>query len=165
MNSSLTDGYQNIDQEEVDDDVPVSCSDNVIEDVQNKLQDVRNPIAAMMVLLRELDLETDTEVSAEGPVSSGKTLVISVKTWDMDMGTTDPWSLSNRSESGREDQPVSAVRQQLSRLHRLPGRHTPGHDQSLVLQRPAAAAEALPAPGGQREDTQRHTQRHNFNLC
>lgn len=69
----------------------MSCSENVIEDVQNKLQDVRNPIAAMMVLLRELDLETDTEVSAEGPVSSGKTLVVSVK--KVDMGKTDPWSV------------------------------------------------------------------------
>uniref|UniRef100_A0A671XRX9 Nucleoporin 160 n=1 Tax=Sparus aurata TaxID=8175 RepID=A0A671XRX9_SPAAU len=36
-------------------------NDNVIEDIQNKLQDIRNPMAAMMVLLRELDLETDSE--------------------------------------------------------------------------------------------------------
>ena len=32
-----------------------------MEDIQNKLQDVRNPAAAMTVLLRELDLETDSE--------------------------------------------------------------------------------------------------------
>uniref|UniRef100_A0A8C4ZUY2 Nuclear pore complex protein Nup160 n=1 Tax=Gadus morhua TaxID=8049 RepID=A0A8C4ZUY2_GADMO len=36
-------------------------SDNVIEDIQDKLQDVRNPVAAMMVLLREMDLESDAE--------------------------------------------------------------------------------------------------------
>ncbi|KAJ4918470.1 hypothetical protein JOQ06_002062 [Pogonophryne albipinna] len=36
-------------------------SENVMEDIQNKLQDVRNPAAAMTVLLRELDLETDSE--------------------------------------------------------------------------------------------------------
>lgn len=41
-----------------------ACSD-VIQDIQNKLQDIRNPIAAMMVLLRELDLETDSEVPGE----------------------------------------------------------------------------------------------------
>uniref|UniRef100_A0A3P9DEK1 Nucleoporin 160 n=2 Tax=Haplochromini TaxID=319058 RepID=A0A3P9DEK1_9CICH len=44
-------------------------SDNVIVDVQNKLQDVRNPMAAMMVLLREMDLETDSEVGGDGLVS------------------------------------------------------------------------------------------------
>lgn len=48
----------------------MSCSDNVIEDIQNKLQDIRNPMAAMMVLLRELDLETDSEVG-EGPITPG----------------------------------------------------------------------------------------------
>uniref|UniRef100_A0AAQ5XDD7 Nucleoporin 160 n=1 Tax=Amphiprion ocellaris TaxID=80972 RepID=A0AAQ5XDD7_AMPOC len=37
-------------------------SDNVIVDIQNKLQDIRNPTAAMMVLLREMDLETDSEL-------------------------------------------------------------------------------------------------------
>ncbi|XP_069384946.1 nuclear pore complex protein Nup160 isoform X2 [Paralichthys olivaceus] len=41
-------------------------SDNVIEDIQNKLQDVRNPTAAMMVLLREMDLETDSDVTGQG---------------------------------------------------------------------------------------------------
>ncbi|XP_070763459.1 nuclear pore complex protein Nup160 [Enoplosus armatus] len=38
---------------------------NVIEDIQNKLQDIRSPVAAMMVLLREMDLETDSEVGGE----------------------------------------------------------------------------------------------------
>uniref|UniRef100_H3D8B1 Nucleoporin 160 n=1 Tax=Tetraodon nigroviridis TaxID=99883 RepID=H3D8B1_TETNG len=46
-------------------------SDNVIEEIQNKLQDVRNPMAAMMVLLREMDLETDSEFGAEGAVGPG----------------------------------------------------------------------------------------------
>uniref|UniRef100_A0A3B4VQS1 Nucleoporin 160 n=1 Tax=Seriola dumerili TaxID=41447 RepID=A0A3B4VQS1_SERDU len=53
-------------------------NENVIEDIQNKLQDIRNPLAAMMVLLRELDLETDSEVSAEGPVSSGQSLNVRI---------------------------------------------------------------------------------------
>lgn len=39
----------------------------MIEDIQNKLQDIRNPMAAMMVLLREMDLETDSEVGGDGP--------------------------------------------------------------------------------------------------
>uniref|UniRef100_A0A3B4CKH0 Nucleoporin 160 n=1 Tax=Pygocentrus nattereri TaxID=42514 RepID=A0A3B4CKH0_PYGNA len=38
---------------------------NVIEDITNKLQDVRNPLAAMGALLRELDLETDMETGPE----------------------------------------------------------------------------------------------------
>lgn len=46
-------------------------SDNVIEEVQNKLQDIRNPMAAMMVLLREMDLETDSECGADGAVTPG----------------------------------------------------------------------------------------------
>uniref|UniRef100_A0A8C4HGB1 Nuclear pore complex protein Nup160 n=1 Tax=Dicentrarchus labrax TaxID=13489 RepID=A0A8C4HGB1_DICLA len=53
-------------------------SDNVIEDIQNKLQDVRNPMAAMMVLLREMDLETDSEVGGEGPVAPGATLNVRI---------------------------------------------------------------------------------------
>ncbi|XP_008309467.1 nuclear pore complex protein Nup160 [Cynoglossus semilaevis] len=36
---------------------------DTMEDVQNKLQDIRNPMAAMMVLQRELDLETDSDVT------------------------------------------------------------------------------------------------------
>lgn len=56
----------------------VSCSDNVIEDIQNKLQDVRNPMAAIMVLLRELDLETDSEVGGEGPAALGMSVSILV---------------------------------------------------------------------------------------
>lgn len=50
----------------------VSCSDNVIEEIQNKLQDIRNPMAAMMVLLREMDLETDSELGGDGPVTHGR---------------------------------------------------------------------------------------------
>uniref|UniRef100_A0A671XS55 Nucleoporin 160 n=1 Tax=Sparus aurata TaxID=8175 RepID=A0A671XS55_SPAAU len=49
-------------------------NDNVIEDIQNKLQDIRNPMAAMMVLLRELDLETDSEVGGDGPITPGQSL-------------------------------------------------------------------------------------------
>ncbi|XP_069028887.1 nuclear pore complex protein Nup160 [Embiotoca jacksoni] len=44
-------------------------NDNVIVDIQNKLQDIRNPTAAMMVLLREMDLETDAELGGDGPVA------------------------------------------------------------------------------------------------
>ncbi|XP_076588387.1 nuclear pore complex protein Nup160 [Chaetodon auriga] len=49
-------------------------NDNVIEDIQNKLQDIRNPMAAMMVLLREMDLETESEVGGEGPITPGQSL-------------------------------------------------------------------------------------------
>lgn len=43
----------------------------MIEEIQNKLQDIRNPMAAMMVLLREMDLETDSECGADGAVTPG----------------------------------------------------------------------------------------------
>ncbi|XP_028287626.1 nuclear pore complex protein Nup160 isoform X2 [Parambassis ranga] len=49
-------------------------NDNVIVDIQNKLQDVRNPLTAMMVMLREMDLETDSEVCGDGPIAPGQTL-------------------------------------------------------------------------------------------
>lgn len=49
-------------------------SDNVMEEIQNKLQDIRNPMAAMMVLLREMDLETDSEFGGEGAVGPGRKL-------------------------------------------------------------------------------------------
>ncbi|XP_075941449.1 nuclear pore complex protein Nup160 isoform X2 [Anarhichas minor] len=52
--------------------------ENVIEEIQNKLQDIRNPMAAMMVLLRELDLETDSDAGGEGPVIPGLNLRISL---------------------------------------------------------------------------------------
>ncbi|KAL6106123.1 nup160 [Pungitius sinensis] len=52
--------------------------ENVIEDIQNKLQDIRNPMAAMMVLLREMDLETDSDVGVDGPVLPGLNLRISL---------------------------------------------------------------------------------------
>ncbi|CAB1313483.1 unnamed protein product [Coregonus sp. 'balchen'] len=42
-------------------------NENVIEDIQNKLQDIRNPVSAMAVLIREMDLETDSEPGGEGP--------------------------------------------------------------------------------------------------
>ncbi|XP_037539262.1 nuclear pore complex protein Nup160 [Nematolebias whitei] len=45
-------------------------NDNVIVDIQNKLQGVRNPTAAIMVLLREMDLETDSDLGGDGPVAA-----------------------------------------------------------------------------------------------
>uniref|UniRef100_A0AAY4BWC0 Nucleoporin 160 n=1 Tax=Denticeps clupeoides TaxID=299321 RepID=A0AAY4BWC0_9TELE len=51
--------------------------DNVIEDIQNKLQDIRNPTAAMAVLLREMDLETDTEAGTEG-LDTGRSLSVRI---------------------------------------------------------------------------------------
>uniref|UniRef100_A0A1A7YTS7 Nucleoporin 160kDa n=1 Tax=Iconisemion striatum TaxID=60296 RepID=A0A1A7YTS7_9TELE len=44
-------------------------SENIIVDIQNKLQDIRNPTTAMMVLLREMDLETDSELGGDGLVA------------------------------------------------------------------------------------------------
>uniref|UniRef100_A0A8C3GAT8 Nucleoporin 160 n=1 Tax=Cyclopterus lumpus TaxID=8103 RepID=A0A8C3GAT8_CYCLU len=53
-------------------------NENVIEDIQNKLQDIRNPMGAMMVLLREMDLETDSDVGGEGTLVPGLNLRISL---------------------------------------------------------------------------------------
>ncbi|KAI4883556.1 hypothetical protein NFI96_023353 [Prochilodus magdalenae] len=54
-------------------------SDNVIEDITNKLQDVRNPLAAMGALLRELDLEADMETGPEAAVPpSGQSLSVRI---------------------------------------------------------------------------------------
>ncbi|XP_076878725.1 LOW QUALITY PROTEIN: nuclear pore complex protein Nup160 [Brachyhypopomus gauderio] len=52
--------------EQVLENLLANDSDDVIEDITNKLQDVRNPLAAMNALLRELDLETDMDMSPEG---------------------------------------------------------------------------------------------------
>uniref|UniRef100_A0A6Q2YMV0 Nucleoporin 160 n=1 Tax=Esox lucius TaxID=8010 RepID=A0A6Q2YMV0_ESOLU len=46
-------------------------NENVIEDIQNKLQDIRNPVAAMTVLIREMDLETDSDPGGERPLTTG----------------------------------------------------------------------------------------------
>ncbi|XP_051547988.1 nuclear pore complex protein Nup160 isoform X1 [Myxocyprinus asiaticus] len=49
---------------------------SVIEDIANKLQDIRNPITAISVLLRELDLETDAETDT-GP-TAGQSLRVRI---------------------------------------------------------------------------------------
>uniref|UniRef100_A0A4W4DTZ8 Nucleoporin 160 n=1 Tax=Electrophorus electricus TaxID=8005 RepID=A0A4W4DTZ8_ELEEL len=49
--------------EQVLENLLANGSDNLIEDINNQLQEVRNPLAAMTALLRELDLETDMEMS------------------------------------------------------------------------------------------------------
>nr|XP_043873458.1 nuclear pore complex protein Nup160 [Solea senegalensis] len=51
----------------------LSDSDDVMDDIQNILHDIRNPTAAMMVLQRELDLETDGDIT-EGAVTHGRNL-------------------------------------------------------------------------------------------
>lgn len=53
-------------------------NDNVIEEIRNKLQDVRNPMAAMTVLMREMDLETDAELGGEAPIPPGLSARISL---------------------------------------------------------------------------------------
>ncbi|KAM4618869.1 nuclear pore complex protein Nup160 isoform 2-T2 [Polymixia lowei] len=53
-------------------------NDNVIEDIQNKLQDIRNPTAAMIILLREMDLEVDSEVGGEGLPKPGQSLNVRI---------------------------------------------------------------------------------------
>ncbi|XP_051916119.1 nuclear pore complex protein Nup160 [Hippocampus zosterae] len=50
---------------------------NVVEDIQNKLQDVSNPTAAMLVLLTELDLETDLDYG-DGPLLPGESMSVRV---------------------------------------------------------------------------------------
>ncbi|KAM4572900.1 nuclear pore complex protein Nup160 isoform 2-T2 [Odontesthes bonariensis] len=52
--------------------------DNVTVDILNKLQNVRNPMAAMMVLLREMDLETDSELGGDAPVTPGQSLSVRI---------------------------------------------------------------------------------------
>ncbi|XP_076018767.1 nuclear pore complex protein Nup160 [Genypterus blacodes] len=56
----------------------LSNESDVIENIQNKLQDIRNPMAAMNVLLREMDLETDSEVGGEGGVTPGQSLNVRI---------------------------------------------------------------------------------------
>ncbi|XP_028306669.1 nuclear pore complex protein Nup160 [Gouania willdenowi] len=51
-------------------------NDNVLVDIQNKLQDIRNPTAAMMVLLREMDLETDSDWCRDIPLAPGQSLSV-----------------------------------------------------------------------------------------
>ncbi|XP_028842114.1 nuclear pore complex protein Nup160 [Denticeps clupeoides] len=63
--------------EQVLDSLLANDNDNVIEDIQNKLQDIRNPTAAMAVLLREMDLETDTEAGTEG-LDTGRSLSVRI---------------------------------------------------------------------------------------
>ncbi|KAL0968663.1 hypothetical protein UPYG_G00269910 [Umbra pygmaea] len=52
-------------------------NENVMEDIQNKLQDIRNPVAAMTTLIREMDLETDAE-PREGPLNTGQSLQVRI---------------------------------------------------------------------------------------
>lgn len=137
-------------------------SDNVIEEIQNKLQDIRNPMAAMMVLLREMDLETDSEFG-EGAATPGRKLLVegcplrscrpvrSLVEVPPAHSCVCVCVFPCRSE--HQNQPVPAVRQQLCGVGHLPGRLSPEHDQSLVLQRPADPSEALPALWRQRTST------------
>ncbi|XP_018598836.1 nuclear pore complex protein Nup160 [Scleropages formosus] len=58
--------------EQVLENLLANDSESIVEDIQNKLQDIRNPINAMAVLLREMDLETDSEV--DGNIAAGHPL-------------------------------------------------------------------------------------------
>ncbi|KPP68512.1 nuclear pore complex protein Nup160-like, partial [Scleropages formosus] len=58
--------------EQVLENLLANDSESIVEDIQNKLQDIRNPINAMAVLLREMDLETDGEV--DGNIAAGHPL-------------------------------------------------------------------------------------------
>ncbi|KAG2462145.1 nuclear pore complex protein Nup160 [Polypterus senegalus] len=49
-------------------------NDGVIEDIQNQLQDIRNPVSAMSLLLREMDYATDVEM--EGSHGEGQPLSV-----------------------------------------------------------------------------------------
>ncbi|XP_077425205.1 nuclear pore complex protein Nup160 [Vanacampus margaritifer] len=50
---------------------------NVMEDIQKRLQDLRNPTAAILVVLRELDLETDLDFGG-GPLLPGASMSVRV---------------------------------------------------------------------------------------
>ncbi|KAJ8344194.1 hypothetical protein SKAU_G00315230 [Synaphobranchus kaupii] len=62
--------------EQVLESLRANDSDSVIEDIQNKLQDIRNPIGAMGILLREMDLETEGEMEGETPLAAGQPLSV-----------------------------------------------------------------------------------------
>ncbi|XP_063052787.1 nuclear pore complex protein Nup160 [Engraulis encrasicolus] len=53
-------------------------SENVIEEIQNKLQDIRNPPGAMSVLLREMDLETDADAAEGAALTAGRSLSLRI---------------------------------------------------------------------------------------
>ncbi|XP_036390935.1 nuclear pore complex protein Nup160 [Megalops cyprinoides] len=55
-------------------EILLASDDDIIEDIQNKLQDIRNPIGAMTALLREVDLETEGETEGEGTFAEGQPL-------------------------------------------------------------------------------------------
>ncbi|XP_060784508.1 nuclear pore complex protein Nup160 isoform X1 [Neoarius graeffei] len=53
--------------EQVLENLLANDNDNLISDITNKLQDVRNPLAAMSALLRELDLEAELDAPDTAP--------------------------------------------------------------------------------------------------
>ncbi|XP_046890933.1 nuclear pore complex protein Nup160 [Hypomesus transpacificus] len=53
-------------------------NEDVVENIQSKLQDIRSPLAAMGLLLRELDLETDPEANPDPPLTAGQSLNVRI---------------------------------------------------------------------------------------
>ncbi|NXC50021.1 NU160 protein, partial [Penelope pileata] len=51
-------------------DLMANDAENVMEDIQSKLQEIRNPIHAIAVLIREMDYETDPEMERAHPLTT-----------------------------------------------------------------------------------------------
>ncbi|XP_062856315.1 nuclear pore complex protein Nup160 isoform X2 [Trichomycterus rosablanca] len=64
--------------EQVLENLLANDTDNVMNDITNKLQDVRNPLAAMNALLRELDLEAEPETPDMATPATGRSLGLRV---------------------------------------------------------------------------------------
>ncbi|XP_009996786.1 PREDICTED: LOW QUALITY PROTEIN: nuclear pore complex protein Nup160, partial [Chaetura pelagica] len=52
--------------EQIMEDLIANDTENVLEEIHSKLQEIRNPIHAMGVLIREMDYETDTDLERGG---------------------------------------------------------------------------------------------------
>ncbi|KAM9816490.1 nuclear pore complex protein Nup160-like [Syngnathus typhle] len=63
------------------------AQDNMIEDIQNKLQDVCNLTAAVLGLLKEVDLETDLDFG-DGPLFPGESMSVRVSASQLYSSTT-----------------------------------------------------------------------------
>ncbi|XP_065611600.1 nuclear pore complex protein Nup160 [Cyrtonyx montezumae] len=75
--------------EQILEDLIANDTENVMEDIRSKLQEIRNPIHAIGVLIREMDYETDTDMERAHPLNMrmnltqlyGSSTAVSVVCW------------------------------------------------------------------------------------
>uniref|UniRef100_A0A8B9I8A2 Nucleoporin 160 n=1 Tax=Anser brachyrhynchus TaxID=132585 RepID=A0A8B9I8A2_9AVES len=75
--------------EQILEDLIANDTDNVMEDIHSKLQEIRNPIHAIGVLIREMDYETDADMERAHPLNMrmnltqlyGSGMAVSVVCW------------------------------------------------------------------------------------